>query len=135
MDKITTDLINTAMKNGYGVEITHEMNPRTTALTSYKHKKIIINSNYYLQKQIVFQFAHEVGHVLNGDASNNPLYYTPTKYKIEGAANRHAIDLLITYYFNNVPKEDANVVNFMESFEIPNRLSKMAIEEIAQFYD
>lgn len=134
MDKIRTDLANMAMSMGYGVEITHDMRPDTPALTSYEHKKIIVNGNYHLKNQVTFQFAHEVGHVLNGDESNKPLYYTPTKYKIEGAANRRAIGLLIPYYFENVPRNSANVVHFMESFEIPNRLAKMAIEEIEKYY-
>lgn len=134
MDRITKDLVNIAMEHGFGVELTPDMKPYTTALTSIKYHKIIVNTNYYVKDQIIFQFAHELGHVLNGDESLTPLYYSPTKYKIEGAANRTAIGLLIPYYFKDTPLECVNIVNFMNAFKIPSHLTDIATIEINEYY-
>lgn len=98
------------------------------------HRTVIMNRKWRNKKEIPFQIAHEMSHILNDDSGI--LYYTTSANmtKAEGGANAKALEILSTYYFLDIPQETANVDDFMNEFQIPTYLRDMAIAVIKDFY-
>lgn len=81
-------------------------------------KHVIINMNWDNEEEIPFIFAHEIGHVLNGNGG--VLYYSTitSQTKIESAANDKAIELIIEYG-QEIDELPADYITFMQSYHIP----------------
>lgn len=126
MDDILTDLGNYAMQHGIGVQLTDKLDPYTPSNASTETRIIVINTNYYNQRQIPLQTAHEIGHIINGDHSIRALYYTPARTGIEYNASVTALTLLAPYYLEDKPDEYIDVDDFMEMFAIPEHLRNVA---------
>ncbi len=54
-----------AWDNGISCVLTDKMNEYTPSSAKPENKIILINLNWYNQSEIVFQMAHEIGHVVN----------------------------------------------------------------------
>ncbi|APX73381.1 ImmA/IrrE family metallo-endopeptidase [Companilactobacillus allii] len=134
INDMTSALMNLAFDNNIAVIMEDKFSPYTPAAVDTKTKVIVINSNWHIQNQIPFQLAHEIGHVLNDDGSKACLYFSPSKFGIEGHANKTAIQLLIPLYFSNIEYIHANTVRFMEAFNIPLYLEDTVIDEIQSYY-
>lgn len=126
MDDIVTDLCNYAMKHGIGFILTRDLKSGTVAAANTESRTVIVNMNYKDKQQIPLQFAHEIGHIINGDHSMRALYFTPSKYGIELNANVTALNLLAPYYLEDKPDEYVDVDSFMEMFAIPEHLRDAA---------
>lgn len=122
MDDIIIDLTNLAFENGISVLLTPELSPETPAVCDTESLKVIVNTNFKLQNQIPLQFAHEISHIMNGDHSAQPLYFTPSKRGIESSANEKAVQLLAPYYLRDKESEYVDVNEFMTMFAIPEHL-------------
>ncbi|EKS49966.1 hypothetical protein LRHMDP2_1600 [Lacticaseibacillus rhamnosus LRHMDP2] len=49
-------------------------------------------------------------------------------------ANIGGIQILVPLYFADIDKEDANLNQFMEAFDIPTPMEDTALEAIKEFY-
>lgn len=90
---------------------------------------ILINTNWDKKEEIPFIFAHEIGHVLNGDGG--VLYYSTaaSQSKIESAANSKAIDIILEYS-QEIDETPADYMTFMQSYNVPSFLN----EEVKRRY-
>lgn len=116
-------LMQYAWDNGISCVLTDKMNEHTPSSAQPKNKIILINLNWYNQSEIIFQMAHEIGHVINND--EGILYYSSfsNKSSYERNANLKALDILIPIYLDIIGDYTSDsVFPFMEAFCIPNRL-------------
>lgn len=133
MDQIITDLLNYAMDHNISLIISRDLSPYTPSAVDTQMRKIIFNANWYNRKQLAFSLAHEIGHILNGDSSVKPLYFTPNKTKLEYEANTTAIRLLLPYYLEDREKSHIKSYDFMDGFGIPPYLEDTVIEMIKNY--
>jgi len=75
-----------------------------------------------------------MGHLINKDGRSSCLYFSPSKYGIEGNANRTAIKLLLPYYLDDISIEHVSSTNIMASLDMSQYLEGMAQEEIINYY-
>ncbi|KRM98570.1 hypothetical protein FC24_GL001164 [Loigolactobacillus rennini DSM 20253] len=131
LPEIITYLLNLALANHINIEATRALSSETPSLVIADQHKIIINLNWHNQKELPFQIAHEISHLLNHD--DGVLYYTAFSFKskIEAAANSTAIELLAEYYCDNFIVNDINPVEFMEVFGIPQNLEHQVTNKLA----
>lgn len=114
------------MDHGIGFELTNDLNKSTPAASDTERRVVVINMNYKNKQQIPLQFAHEIGHIMNGDHSIEALYFTPSKAGIELNANITALKMLAPYYLSDKPSEYVDVDSFMNMFAIPEHLRNVA---------
>lgn len=130
MNQIITALLNCAMDNGIGLVISKDLSPYTPSAVDTQERRIVFNMNWHNQKQLAFSLAHEIGHVLNGDSSVKPLYFTPNKNKLEYEANATAIRMLLPFYLEGKEKSHIRIYDFIEGFGIPTYLEDVVIDEL-----
>lgn len=133
INDIMASLMNKAMDFGYSVIVDNRFSSRTPSAVNPYTKTIVVNGSWHDPEQLPFQLAHEMGHLINKDDSNC-LYFSPSKYGIEGRANVQAIKLLLPYYTDERPLEDFNSVDFMRAFKIPQYLESVVNEEFYKNY-
>lgn len=122
-------LLNFAMTNSIGFEIVPEMKPDSPSFAVADKRFMVINPNWYNKHELPFQIAHEIGHILNGDAG--VLYYSSpaSNIKIESDANITAIDLLIDYC-KSIGIYHVDVYRFMERFALPSNVKTTVIDRL-----
>lgn len=126
------ELLNLAMDHGIGVQLDNNMKPTAISWCEPSMNFIMVNMNYNNQQQIPFQFAHELGHILNGDTSATKLGFTCAAYsKPEYQAHKTAIKLLMKLYVEK--NHELNYLKFMEFFNIPDRLEDVAQIEMYKY--
>jgi len=116
-------LMQYAWDNGISCVLTDKMNEHTPSSAQPKNKIILINLNWYNQSEIIFQMAHEIGHVVNHD--EGVLYYSSfsNKSSYERNANLKALEILIPIYLDIIGDyTSSSVFPFMQAFCIPDRL-------------
>lgn len=134
-DILTKRLMNQAYDYGFNVIKTNDYeSSHTPAAVNPFYKTIVLNSKWHEPKQLPFQLAHEMGHLLNKDGQSSCLYFSPSKYGIEGNANRTAIKLLLPYYLDDNIMEHVSSVRIMESLDMDQYLEGMVQEEILKYY-
>ncbi|MHB9289657.1 ImmA/IrrE family metallo-endopeptidase [Latilactobacillus curvatus] len=133
MDRIITDLLNYAMDHNINLMITRELSPYTPSAVDTQRRSVVFNANWHNEKQLAFSLAHEIGHILNGDSSIEPLYFTPNKAKLEHGANALAIKMLIPFYLEDKEKSHIKAYDFMEGFGIPAYLEDVVIDELNEY--
>ncbi|MBA1394600.1 ImmA/IrrE family metallo-endopeptidase, partial [Lactobacillus sp. XV13L] len=120
-DDLMTDLINLAFDNG--VTITFDkLHSHTPPATNAAEKLIFMNSNWHRPDELLFQFAHELGHIMCNHKTTEILYFTPSKKGMELEANIFAINLLLPYYLEDKDPNYINIEQFMDCFSIPTYL-------------
>ncbi|AQW21762.1 hypothetical protein PL11_007470 [Lentilactobacillus curieae] len=132
MDELINYLCNYAYKHHIGFILSSDrMRSDYVPTSSYLMKLVIINMNWDPKTQIPFQFAHEMGHIINGDS--DVVTVSTTTIREENSADKFAIDLLIEYAkLNEIPTY--NAVKFTELFGIPTRLEGLVGNELKALY-
>ena len=64
---VINQLLEIASSNNIKVGWNHELSKYTPPVSAPTDKCIVMNVNWYNQKEIPFQSAHEIAHIQNGD--------------------------------------------------------------------
>lgn len=138
MDDCISSLLSQVLNIAYDNDIAVIMKPfhhsDTPPCADCETRTIILNSNWYERNALPMHAAHEVEHILNGDTGTLYYHNCYAKYGSEGAANRGAVEILVSLYFADVDPEDANSQQFMDSLCIPNSLEGCVDTTIRDFY-
>ncbi|RHW49696.1 ImmA/IrrE family metallo-endopeptidase [Bombilactobacillus bombi] len=117
MDNLITYLLNYAFDHGYGYEILNDAENDWPSLAYPELNLIFINMNWHNQNELPFQIAHEIGHMIDGNACH--MYND--KIKVEDHADLHAIEILKQYSLDYDFCIN-NPIVFAQQFCIPYRL-------------
>lgn len=121
-NEIFNHLFNYALANDIGVTVTKKLCPSTPSFVDVKNRHVIVNSNYKNKRQLPFQLAHEIAHILNNDGEFQIIYFSIARYGIELEANKLAIKLVAPFYLAEKENDQINYVDFMQEFCIPHHL-------------
>lgn len=132
LDELIRWLLNYAFDKGINYIITDQLDEDIPSCAIPNKSTIIINSKYGKPTELPFTIAHEIGHVLNGEA--DVLYFSGfnNHSKIEMRANRRAVKLLLEYC--NCHDLSLEPAKFAETFGIPSSFEDMVKEESARYY-
>ena len=110
--------------------------PYTPPGSSYEYHRVVINHDSHNPKELVFQLAHKISHVIHGDKGDVYYYHAcyTGKESVEYKANVGAVKLLIPFYCQDTDIQCVNSANFMQSFHVPHYLSSVVNEEIKEYY-
>lgn len=131
-DEIMTELLKTAWDHDILVQIDNTLSPYTPSVSNSVTRRIMINSNWHIHRQLAYHLAHELHHVFNHDS--NILYFTPTKHGIEGQANYAAIERLVPLYFRDMEPEKVSSERFMHDLAISSNMRDAVENEIRYYY-
>lgn len=123
-------LFNYAMAHDIQFVATHLLNAGTPSLCKTSIRKMIINLNND-EEGLPLEIAHEIGHILNGDKGKFYFCGENSSSPIEVNAHKTGIKILANYYFEDIPKEDWNIDNFMLYYCIPSSYKDWIIEYLA----
>ncbi|TPR19956.1 ImmA/IrrE family metallo-endopeptidase [Apilactobacillus timberlakei] len=126
-------MLNYAFNNNIGFELVN-LEPDMQSFTIKSSNLIIINLNWHNRKELPFQIAHEISHIMNND--NLILYKAKScKYKLsyEHNADLMALNILIPVYLDQVEYTTNNIYPLMEQLAIPKVLINES-KEIAYKY-
>lgn len=134
-DDIMSYLDNIAIDNNIRV-IWEHFNPYTPPGSSYDDMCIVMNLDWHNKDELVFQYAHELSHIIRGDRTDLFFYNTSRNNKsgIEYQTNLMAVKLLTSFYCGETEKEDVNIYNFIDSYCIPKYLDEAIKEEVIGYY-
>lgn len=121
MNDLMEWLANFAFDHNIGYILTHMLDSETPSTSYGEQSLVIVNMEWKNHDEIPFSFAHEIGHVLNGDKGINEYSADSISTKEEYRANLTAIQLLITYCHKN-DIEINNPMTFCERFGVPTNL-------------
>lgn len=132
MDTMVTKLMQYAYDHAITCVLTSKLDSHTPSSSRPDNHIVLINMNWHNANEIPFQFAHELGHVVNAD--EGILYYSSfsNKSKYERAANMTGLDILIPIYLSITGYTANNVTPFMEQFGIPNYLEADVVTRFSQ---
>lgn len=110
--------------------------PYTPPGSSYEYHRVVMNLDWHRPSEIIFQFAHELSHVIHGDKGDVQYYHAcfTGKESVEYKANVGAVKLLIPFYCQDTDIQCVNSANFMQAFHVPHYLSSVVSEEIKKYY-
>lgn len=136
VDDIISYLNNIAIDNNIRV-IWEHFAPYTPSGASYEDMCVVMNLDWHNQHELIFQYAHELSHIIRGDKSDLAFYNTSRNNKsgIEYQTNVIAVRLLVPFYCNNTDIKDINVYDFIERYCIPKYLVDVATDEITKFFN
>lgn len=132
MDVIIIKLMQYAYDHDINVILTGSLGSHTPSASRPDSNTIVVNTNWHEKKEIPFQMAHELGHVINHD--EGILYYSSfsNKSSYERAANMTGLDILIPIYIDITGYSYNNVFPFMNQFGIPYRLQDDVLNKFKQ---
>lgn len=135
-DDIMSYLDNIAIDNNIRV-IWEHFDPYTPPGASYEDMCIVMNLDWHNQDELVFQYAHELSHIIRGDKSDLAFYNTSRNNKsgIEYQTNAIAVRLLVPFYCNDTDIKDINVYDFIDRYCIPEYLADVVKSEITKFFN
>ncbi|GKT04493.1 hypothetical protein [Furfurilactobacillus entadae] len=115
-----------------------DLNPRTPPASNPKNKTIVMNCNWYDQRQLPLQLLHEMKHIEHQDDQFAILYFdTGLKRDFERDANMEAVEDLADMYLDNVRCNDdiahANYRDFESLFGIPCALMSTVKTEFINY--
>ena len=95
---------------------------------------IIMNPNSSTQYAYEFRLAHELAHLLYGDTESDAVYnFSPYIMRVsERAANVQAIRMIASFWFDDVPVESRNWLDFMNYLGLQSHFEDMAREAVMQ---
>lgn len=110
--------------------------PYTPPGSSYEYRRVVMNLDWHRPEEIVFQFAHELAHVIHRDVGDVVFYHASFtgKESVEYKANVGAIQLLVPFYCQDTDIQCANSANFMQAFHVPHYLSDVVRDKIWEYY-
>ncbi len=121
MNELMEWLANYAFNHNIGYIFTHQLEADTPSSSDGQQRLVIINMEWKHKSEIPFSFAHEIGHILNGDKGINKFSAKTIGLKKEYRANLTGIDILLEY----CDKHDLNFdspIQFCERFGVPLQL-------------
>ena len=79
------------------------LSPITPPGSSFEYRSVVMNLDWHRPSEIIFQFAHELSHVIHGDKGDVQYYHAcfTGKESVEYKANVGAVKLLIPFYCQN----------------------------------
>lgn len=136
VDDIISYLNNIAIDNNIRV-IWEHFDPYTPSGASYEDMCVVMNIDWHNQHELIFQYAHELSHIIREDKSDLAFYNTSRNNKsgIEYQTNVIAVRLLVPFYCNDTDIKDINVYDFIERYCIPKYLVDVATGEITKFFN
>lgn len=135
-DDIMSYLDNIAIDNNIRV-IWEHFDPYTPSGASYEDMCVVMNLDWHNQHELVFQYAHELSHIIRGDKTDLAFYNTSHNNKsgIEYQTNAIAVRLLVPFYCNDTDIKDINVYDFIDRYCIPEYLADVVKSEITKFFN
>lgn len=135
-DDIMSYLDNIAIDNNIRV-IWEHFDPYTPPGSSYDDMCVVMNLDWHNKDELVFQYAHELSHIIRGDRTDLFFYNTlhSNKSGIEYQTNVIAVRLLVPFYCNDTDIKDINVYDFIDRYCIPRYLVDVATDEIIKFFN
>lgn len=135
VDDIISYLNKIAVDNNIRV-IWEHFDPYTPPGSSYDDMCVVMNLDWHNKDELVFQYAHELSHIIRGDRTDLFFYNTSRNNKsgIEYQTNLMAVKLLTSFYCGETEKEDVNIYNFIDSYCIPKYLDEAIKEEVIGYY-
>ncbi|MEJ6349037.1 hypothetical protein R4Y45_07360 [Holzapfeliella sp. He02] len=121
MDVIIKHLLGLAFNHGIGVVETRSLTSHTPSFAVPKKKTIILNMNWYNERELPLVLAHEIAHIFKDTETATTT--STTHIKCEGAADAYAISLLVQYYYEYILESEItllNIENFMTMFAVPS---------------
>lgn len=112
------------------------LSPITPPGSSYEYRSVVMNLDWHRPSEIIFQFAHELSHVIHGDKGDVFYYHAcyTGKESVEYRANVGAVKLLVPFFCRDIDKQNANSANFMTAFRVPSYLTDVVKKELKKFY-
>lgn len=117
MDDVLKWLMNYCYDHGIGVIYDNNL-PADAPSDSFSNPRLVIfNDNYKNENEKPFMLAHEIGHIIDGNAEYYHLAYLGME-RGEYSANRFAINLLSQYCLDNDIWFET-IYQFAKAFGIP----------------
>ncbi|WP_273716622.1 ImmA/IrrE family metallo-endopeptidase [Leuconostoc mesenteroides] len=117
-DRISNYLEQIVQKNG--LTLIHidgtELDPD---VANGRKRAIIINNNYKTNFSRYFRIAHEISHLIYARSNDTYAFSPLSKLSDETEANLHAIQILVDFYFSEIPlkqKRWERRFHFIEAF-------------------
>ena len=130
MNDLMEWLMNYALDRGIGFIATKQLKPDTPSQSDCSQRVIVINMNWHNRHEIPFMFAHEIGHILNGDAGVHQYSASSVSIKEEHAADLTGLRLILQYCReNNIAVY--NPTQFCECFGVPGVMENAVKYEIS----
>lgn len=129
MSNVMNWLMDYAFDHQISVILTRYLNPHMPSISDGNNRLTVINMNWHNKNEIPFCFAHEIGHILNGDQGQHKFSAHSVDIKEEYQANLTGTKLLIRY----AKSRDINIgnpVSFCEQFGIPTELEYVVALEM-----
>ncbi|KRM07653.1 MAG: ImmA/IrrE family metallo-endopeptidase [Liquorilactobacillus ghanensis] len=135
MNELLIQLTQLAHKKEISVYWITSLTPEAPSIASADQRIIIMNQNWKKPHELIFQFAHELAHLLRNESSDQILYRTTTAQllSIEHQTNQLAINLLIPFYLKQVTTHTINSQEFIQSFGIPQRYQELVKQELTAY--
>lgn len=111
------------------------LSPITPPGSNFIYRSVVMNLNWHHPSEIIFQFAHELSHVIHGDQGDIVYYHASFtgKESVEYKANVGAVKLLVPFFCQETYKENANQQRFMKAFDVPSYLSGVVTSELKKY--
>lgn len=112
------------------------LSPITPPGSSFEYRSVVMNLNWHHPSEIIFQFAHELSHVIHGDQGDIVYYHASFtgKESVEYKANVGAVRLLVPFFCRETDKENVNQQRFMKAFDVPSYLSGVVTKELKKYH-
>lgn len=135
MDEARDYLLERAEEYNIAVKWAH-LSPITPPGSSFEYRSVVMNLDWHRPSEIIFQFAHELSHVIHGDKGDVFYYHAcyTGKESVEYKANVGAVKLLVPFFCRELDKPYANPHRFMSAFSVPSYLADVVTEEIKKYY-
>lgn len=112
------------------------LSPITPPGSSFEYRSVVMNLDWHRPSEIIFQFAHELSHVIHGDQGDVFYYHAcyTGKESVEYKANVGAVKLLVPFFCQETERENANPYRFIKMFNVPTYLFNVVSREIKDYY-
>ncbi len=130
------DLLHLAMDHNIDVQWAGVLSKYTPPACRIDTRIVCMNSNWHRPKEIPFQLAHELAHIIYG-APEDICFYTSSftgKSSVEYKANVGAVKFLVPYYCDGVEQEVVNASNFEQNYLIPSYLDNVVREQLTKYF-
>ena len=130
------DLLHLAMDHDIDVQWAGVLSKYTPPACRIDTKIVCMDSNWHRPKEIPFQLAHELAHIICG-APEDICFYNSSftgKSSVEYKANVGAVKFLVPYYCAETEKENVNVYDFEKQYLIPEYLNNVVSETVKKYY-
>lgn len=111
------------------------LSPEAPCFADRDTNTIFINRAWYNSKELPFAAAHEVAHVINGDAGTLYYHNIVGHSAAEAKADRGAVDIPVPMYCEDVDAEYANPYRLMGALSIPESLHDYVCKTMSDYYE